>query len=198
MINESILDIKGNRKPMVITEPGSEPVTVAEVKTFARIDHDYEDTLISGFIVAARKMVERIMSKKLIEQTLRLTMDQWNSYMIELPYPPLISVVGIYYVYEDDTTEEYDSDNYYVDTNTSPGRVVIKDGQSQPINEDRLYGGYRIDYKAGYGNVAADIPDNVKEAIKIWATDLYEGRADVKSVPQKVRALLMPDWNLKR
>jgi uncharacterized phiE125 gp8 family phage protein len=198
MINQPILDIKGNRKIKIITEPSIEPVTVAEIKEFARIDHSYEDTLISGFIVAARKQVERYMSKKLIEQTIRLTMDEWNSYIIELPYPPLISVTGVYYVYEDDTTEEYDSDNYYVDANTIPGRLCIKDGQSPPINDDRIYGGYRIDYKAGFGNSRDDISDNVKSAIMVWATDLYEGRADIKSAPQRVRALLMPDWNLKR
>ncbi len=198
MINPPILDVKGNRKIKVITEPLIEPVTLAELKIFARIDHDYEDTLLTGFIVAARKMVERYLSKKLIEQTLRLTIDDWNSDIIELPYPPLISVIGVYYIYEDDTTEEYDSDNYYVDTNTSPGRLVIKAGGEVPINSDRYYGGYRIDYKAGYGTAATDISQNILEAIKVWATDLYEGRADVATTPQRVKLLLRSDWNLRR
>ena len=66
-----------------------------------------------------------------------------------------------------------------------------------PINTDRYYGGYRIDYKAGYGANASDVPDEIKTAIKIWATDLYESRADVKSVPQRVKMLLI-GWNKKR
>lgn len=197
MLIPPIPDIKGNRKIKVIAEPIEEPVTVAELKEFARIDHDYEDTLLSGFIVAARKMVEKYLSKKLIEQTIRVTMDEWNSRIIELPYPPLISVTGVYYVYEDDTTEEISSDNYYVDTNTFPGRICFKETGDIPINTDREYGGYRIDYKAGYGQVACDVPDDIKTAIMIWATDIYEGRADVKMAPQRVKWLLQGERNKK-
>lgn len=190
MINEPVLDIKGNRKIIVISEPIEELITVAELKEYARIDHDHEDTLLEGLIITSRKCVEYYLKRKLLETSLRVTMDKWNTDVIELPYPPLISITGVYYVYEDDTTEEYDSDYYYVDINTEPGRLCIKDGVSIPINTDRCHGGYRIDFKAGYGSDAEDVPEPIKTAIKIWATELYEGRTDIKTPPKQAGMLL--------
>jgi uncharacterized phiE125 gp8 family phage protein len=48
---------------------------------------------------------------------------------------------------------------------------------SPPTNSDRYYGGFRITYKAGYGDAPGDVPQNIREAIKMWATELYENRA---------------------
>lgn len=176
MINDTILNPKGNRSIKVIEEPIDEPVTVDELKEFARIDHDYEDTLIESFITTARKAVEYVLGRKLLETSMRVTMDEWNSEVIVLPYPPLISVTGVYTIGEDDAATEYSSSNYYVDTNKDPAELVIKYGVTWPDNTDRFHGGYRIDYKAGYGEVSENVPNHFLTAVKIWATDLYEGR----------------------
>lgn len=198
MINEPVLDIKGNRKIIITNEPIEEVVTLTELKEYARIDHDHEDTLLEGLIIVARKCVEYWCKRKLIETSMRVTMDQWNTNVIELPYPPLISVTGVYYVYEDDTTEEFDSDDYYVDTNMEPGRLVIKDGVTLPLNTDRYHGGYRIDFKAGYGDAVEDVPEPIKTAVKIWATELYEGRTDIKTPPKQAGMLLAFYRNKKK
>jgi uncharacterized phiE125 gp8 family phage protein len=191
VINYPRLSKKGRRKFKVTTDPASEPITVDELKLFARIDSSYEDTLLTAFIVTARQLTEKFLRRALITQTITLEMDYWSSWVIELPRPPLISVTSIVYVNEDDTTTTYSSDNYYVRTNAEPGQLVIKNGSSVPINTDRYYGGYRITYTAGYGASASDVPQAIRDAIKIWATELYEGRATELAPPLQAAALLM-------
>jgi uncharacterized phiE125 gp8 family phage protein len=191
VINYPRLSKKGRRKFKVTTDPASEPITVDELKLFARIDSSYEDTLLTAFIVTARQLTEKFLRRALITQTITLEMDYWSSWVIELPRPPLISVTSIVYVNEDDTTTTYSSDNYYVRTNAEPGQLVIKNGSSVPINTDRYYGGYRITYTAGYGASASDVPQAIRDAIKIWATELYEGRATELAPPAQAAALLM-------
>jgi uncharacterized phiE125 gp8 family phage protein len=191
VINQPRLSSKGRRKFKVTTVPATEPITVDELKLFARVDSSYEDTLLTNFIVAARQATEKFLRRALITQTITLEMDWWSSWVIELPRPPLISVTSVVYVYEDDTTETFSSDNYYVRTNAEPGQVIIKNGSSVPINTDRFYGGYRITYTAGYGANATDVPQDIRDAIKIWATELYEGRATALAPPPQAKELLM-------
>lgn len=190
MLNIPNHDPNGRRKIVQYSEPAVEPITVTELKTFARIDHDYEDDLISSFIVAARKATEFYLKRKLISQTLRVLMDEWNQAEINLPYPPLISVSSVKYLYDDGTEEEYSSDYYFVDTQGAPGRLVIKDGASLPINTNRIYGGYQIEFLCGYGATADDVPDGIKTGIKIWATELFEGRATTDSPPTQAKEIL--------
>ena len=42
-------------KAKVTTQPATEPITVAEVKLYLRVDTDADDALISAMITAARK-----------------------------------------------------------------------------------------------------------------------------------------------
>ena len=62
IFNES-LPSDGNRVFEVTTAPSVEPITVTELKTFARIDGSDEDTLLSGFIAGARQACEKYKQK---------------------------------------------------------------------------------------------------------------------------------------
>lgn len=59
------------------TAPASEPVSRSEAKAHARIEHDFEDALIDGYITAARKRVEHDTGRALITQTWTATLDRW-------------------------------------------------------------------------------------------------------------------------
>ena len=52
------------------TEPAAEPVTLAELKTFMRIDGSEDDALIESLIVAARELCESYTGRALITQEL--------------------------------------------------------------------------------------------------------------------------------
>ncbi len=169
-------DSRGNRSWKVTTEPAIEPVTTSELKTFGRIDTTEEDTLIGSMIKAVRKACELYTGRAFIEQTITLVMDFWPSEVICFPRPPLISITGVYTVDEDDAATEYSSDYYFVDTVAEPGQLVLRNGYTAPSNTDRYYSGYKVLYKAGYGDEASDVPDIIKQAIMIWTMDFYENR----------------------
>ena len=181
---------KGNRNWIVTVQPTVEPVTIDELKLFARIDGNSEDTLLTSLIIDARKRAENYTSRVFIEQTIQLSLDNWNERQIKLPNPPLISVSSVETLDEDDAATIYSSDNYYITTDSIPGRLVIKQGSSLPLNTSRDAGGYRITYKAGYGATAADVPEDVKTSIKIWAALVYENRDFEDTIPDKVRKKL--------
>ena len=170
-------DKGGNRQWRVTTQPTVEPITVDELKTFARIDGTTEDTLIEGFIKATRQAAELYLGMALLRQTITMVMDEWPKVVLELPQPPLISVTSISTIDEDDTATTYSSSSYYVDTYAQPGRIVIKDGASPPTNTDRYTAGFRIVYTAGFGTTASTVPQPIIEGLKLWTTAVYENRA---------------------
>ncbi len=138
MITASNLDPKGNRFWKVITEPTVEPITVTEVKEYARIDGSDEDSFLESAITSVRLATEEYLGRALIQQTIRLVMDEYNERDLPLPRPPLISISSIQTIDEDDTTTDFDSDKYYAIVEAIPGRVVIKNTKSLPSNTTRV------------------------------------------------------------
>ena len=78
----------------VITQPLTEPVSLAEVQRHLRIDVDTETPSLEVMLVAARQKVEAFLRRALISQTIQLTLD-WGPAWVELPRPPLQSVTSI-------------------------------------------------------------------------------------------------------
>jgi uncharacterized phiE125 gp8 family phage protein len=197
MITEKAVDKKGNRFWTTTVEPTTYPVTVAEVKEFARIDGNEEDSILEAFIAAVVNNVEAYLRKALITRTIKMIMDEWNSNEIELPMPPLISVTSVKTVDESDVETTYSSDNYYVVTESIPGRIIIKKSSTAPTNTERETAGYNIIFTAGYGN-NTNIPKQIKIAIMQWVTMIYENRAMGKNdimhnePPPDVRKMLQP------
>ncbi len=176
MITEKTADVKGNRFLSVITEPTEYPVTVSEIKEFARIDGNDEDSILETFLSGVVNNVENYLGRALITRTYKLIMDEWNQREIELMYPPLISVSSVNTVDESNVETVYDSDYYYVITESIPGRLIIKKDSDMPTNTERDYAGFNIKYIAGYGS-ASSVPKQIKIAIMQWVTMIYEKRS---------------------
>jgi len=179
-----------NRVWKVTVEPRIEPVTLDEFKIFAKIDTDAEDIILEGFITAVRVATEEYLGKALLQQTVRMLMDCWPDVIIELPRPPLISVDGVFTIDEDDVETTYSSSNYYIVTESIPGKLILKQSVTPPINIDRSYGGFGITFKAGYGNDVSDVPRPLRDGIMLWAATVYETRVlDTKDPPPKAKAI---------
>jgi uncharacterized phiE125 gp8 family phage protein len=166
-----------NKNWIIITEPESYPVTVEEIKEFARIDGNDEDSILESFLIGVVNDTEAYLKKALITRQYKMIMDAWNDKEIELPMPPLISVQSIKTIDEDGNETVYDSDNYYVVTESIPGKIIIKKNSQKPLNSERESGGYEIIFTAGYGNDASSVPKQIRIAIMQWVTMIYENRS---------------------
>ena len=181
----------GNRVWRVTVEPTVEPVTLDEFKLFAKIETDAKDTALRGFISAARIATEEYLGLALVQQTIRMLMDFWPGITVELPKPPLISVDDVFTIDEDDTETSYSSSNYYYITQSMPGKLVLKQSVTFPINTDRNYGGFGITFKAGYGADPSDVPRSIRDGITLWAATIdATGVLDSKNPPPKAKEML--------
>lgn len=157
------------------SDAGAEPITATELKNHLRVDHTDEDTMISSMITAARRMAEEYCMRTFITSTWKMYMDDFpENEEIRLPMGKVISVVGVDYAVSATHDTEWSNSNYYTALETNIGRIV-------PINEfpdtdDKIPNGVEVEYTAGYGANASDVPQDIKNAILIIASDLYEHR----------------------
>ena len=164
----------------LITAPGAEPVTSAEVKTHSRIDTSADDAYIDTLIVSARKSIETLTGRALINQTWDLSMDlEPGLSILRLPLPPLSSVTSIKYYSEADVESTYATTNYRVDTSDSQGgRISLRDGRTWPTDM-RYTNGLIVRFVAGYGAAGSNVPEPLRHAIKLLAAHWYENREPV-------------------
>ena len=163
----------------LITAPAAEPVSTSEAKAHLRVDTTADDTYIGTLITVARQNVESHLRRSLITQTWEVVLDAFPAGVIRLPKPPLASVTSIKYTDDEGNESTYSSDNYVVDSDTEPGRVVLKSGQTWPAVTLAAANGVRVRYVAGYGAAGSNVPQAIRQAILLVIGSLYENREDV-------------------
>lgn len=184
-----------------VTPPASEPVTLAEAMAQVRVVDESEQDQVEDLIQTAREMAERYVARALVKRTLKLTLDAFpsGSGSIRLPMPPLVSVSSVKYTDTEGVEQTLSSSLYQVDTASEPARIVPAYGQVWPSTRDEL-NAVRVEYVAGYGDDATEIPWRFKQAVLLILGDLYEHRettvvgtisSEIESVG--VRNLLGPE-----
>lgn len=167
----------------LITAPSVEPLTLNEAKIHLRIDTSPatthpDDSLITGHIKAARKWCENFQRRTYVTQTWDLFLDCFpDTDHIDIPLPPLQSVSYVKYKDGSGTLQTLSSEYYIVDTNKEPGRIALAYGQSWPSTYGEIQD-VQIRFVCGYGDAAADVPDEIKSAMYLKISDLYENRGD--------------------
>ena len=188
----------------LITPPTVEPVTVADVKTYAHIDHATDDSIIAKWIKTARILAENYQRRAYYEQVWELSFDDFPELPLLIPRPPLVSIDFIHYYDSDDVMTNMDLTEFIIDINHEPGRIDHAYNQIWPSEILRPIDAVRIRYTCGYQLMysttttwAPDntpIPENVMDAIYLYCTYRNENRAgEVEKVPQQFYDLLNQD-----
>jgi uncharacterized phiE125 gp8 family phage protein len=164
---------------VVTTPPASEPVSLAEAKLHLRVDDSAEDALITRLISAARIQCEQMAGRAFITRTLTAMLDEWPADgLIELPYPPVISVASIIYTDQAGAPTTWPASNYQVDATSTPGRIGLAYNKRWPTATLRPLAPIAVQYTAGYG-VAAAVPEPYKQGMLLLIGHWYENREAV-------------------
>jgi uncharacterized phiE125 gp8 family phage protein len=171
----------------VITPPGAEALTLADVKAHLRIDQDDEDDLLESLIIVAREHLERVSGLALVSRAMRLYLDGWpQAGVIEIARGPVQAVSEVR-IYDDAGVEtSVDLAGHMLDGTARPARLWLRNrpSPSQAMN------GIEIDFSAGFGEAGADVPDTLKRAMLTHIAVMYEFRG---VVPVEAQPAAVPD-----
>lgn len=189
-------------KTKLKTAPAATPVSLADMKSYLKVDETAEDAVILSLINAATEKVEELIDKKLINQTWLIALDAPpvrrkkcrndltegiydgaigelfdQSTSVEFPFGCLQSLEGLVATHSDGSTETIPAANFDVDTFGVFGKVALKDGYNWPSDLAR-YNGLVFEAVFGYGADATAVPEAIKTAIKLIVGKMFEDRGD--------------------
>lgn len=158
--------------------PVAEPITVDELIAIARVvAGDEEMSLMPNYISAAREFIEKTTGRSLVERSYALVVPlPVLPTVVPLPYPPLQSVDGVWWI--DDQGFEWlvDSSCYRVQIYTTPGALIWI---TPPVTATTP-AAWRINYSAGAPVV--DLEASLKRLVGVLAAHyLIAGRDAVVS-----------------
>jgi uncharacterized phiE125 gp8 family phage protein len=157
-----------------------------------------EDDLLESDIAAAREYCEEFQNRAYLTQTWELWLDSFPGRdYIELPRPPLASITSVKYYNTANTEATMTASDYFVDTKSEPGRVVLTYGKSWPSTTLRPANGVCVTFVAGE-TAAASVKKKWKQAMLLIIGHLYEHREDsveraLQNIPLGAQALLYQD-----
>ncbi len=174
---------------MISVPPASEPVSLAEAKTYLRITDSDDDALINSLVTAIRQKAETWTRRLFVTQTWTLWLD-WapEGAMLPIPLSPLQSVVDIKSYDSANTVSTFDASKYLVDGVSTPGRVGLNDGQTWP-NALRAMNALEIKFVAGFGD-ASNVPETIKQGILQWVKLLFVNKSKLYESDESTSGLL--------
>jgi uncharacterized phiE125 gp8 family phage protein len=167
-------------KTVLVTGPQAEPINLDEVKAHLHISGDDEDLYLSTLIVTARKQIERFLNRALITQTWKVYYNTFCSDM-KIPFGNLQSspaVIVKYYNLEG-TLTTLASTNYWVHSTTDPACILKAYDTVYPETQYGRPDSVEITFVCGFGATAADVPAEIKHAMKIMVANMHSNREDV-------------------
>ncbi len=160
---------------LTVTPPALEPVDLVDAKAHLRVDGTQDDALITSLITAARQVAEGLLGRALITQTLRYVRDEAPARDFTLPRTPLQSITHVK-VYDDaDNATLVPATQYLLDAPS--GRVALRNGAVWP-SIARSMNGFEVQYVAGYGSAASDVPMALRRGLLAHVAHLYLHRGD--------------------
>jgi uncharacterized phiE125 gp8 family phage protein len=151
-----------------------------------------EDTYLTSLITAARQYCEEYQNRAYITQTWEMSLQYFLNYEIEVPKGKLQTIDSITYKNSAGIVATLAENTGYVySTRGVVGRITPPYGKWYPTFTPFPLDAIIITFTCGYGD-AVDVPERVKQAMKLLISHWYENRvimSDTK-VAQDVRFTL--------
>ena len=173
-----------------IITPAAAVIDLPTLKAHLRVDHAFDDTIISAYLQAAMAYAQHYTGMAIGEQEIELALDEFPDGAISLPLAPAQSVISIIYVDQSALEQTLSGTFYTLDNYGLSHWVLPMAGIDWPLTYEAA-NVVRVRYMAGYSDVDAA----VNAALMLLVGHLYENRQEatekkLSSVPLGVNALL--------
>lgn len=182
----------------VTAPPEVTPITLTEVKSFAKISTNSDDSLITMMIEAATEQAEKFTRRDFITRTYNTFRDSFpgdfkgssvsayrmtsftdsGNYGFELRRSPLQSIESVKYVDITGATIVIPPTVYYATVEEDYSTLLTQVDQSWPTDAVEQSQAITIEFKTGFGDNATDVPSDIRQALLQHVTFLYENRGD--------------------
>ena len=174
---------------VLLTDATTEVLTLAEIKTFLRIDGTDFDNILTPFIKVSRQIGENITGREFVEKEFKLYLDtfpQCNE--IEVKKSKLKSITSIQYYDVNNALQTLSSGDYYFTNDANYSSIYINNDKSFPSTYDRKQA-VIITFKVDYPN----FPATLKQALLSVCAYLYENAGDcVNENNSQFKSLFFP------
>lgn len=162
----------------LVTAAGSDALTLAEMRSWLRVDSTVSDADVTALLGAATAMVERDTGQVLLSSTFKLVLDEWpEDQVIRLPRHPVTAVSEIRHRDTAGAWQVIDAATYTLANVRNPARIGLAMGESWPPVASQI-GAIEITFAAGYATAAA-VPKNLTMALRLLASHWNENREAV-------------------
>jgi uncharacterized phiE125 gp8 family phage protein len=188
----------------LVTPVTVEPLTLDEAKAQCRVEVDDDDDLFYALIIAARQYGESFTHRALPPQTWDLGLcGGFPCGAIEVPLPPVTSIVSVTYVDSNGTTQTLTPTTQYVTIvpagpKAMPARITPAYAVPWPPTR-RIENAVTVRFTAGYSGTGTNaMPEAIKQAMKLLIGHWYANRESVvvgtisTTLQMTVDALLWP------
>lgn len=164
----------------VVTPNTNLMIELSEMKAHLFLFDGEDDVELVNKINEVKNLAENFTHRFFLTTTAEYAIDTFpvNSREIWLPAPPLQSVTSVEYYDTAGALQEMELTDFFVDTRSQPGRLVLKPGKSFPSTQECRPNAVIITFVAGYGNTSASLPQDLKSALKLIIASRWENRQE--------------------
>lgn len=159
---------------VLITDATSEIITLAEIKTFLKIDGTDYDSILTPFIKVARQIGEQMTGRDFVEKEYKTFLDCFPyCHGIEIRKSKLKLITSIQYYDVNNTLQTVSASDYYFTNDANYSSIYINNDKSYPATYDRQQA-VIITFKVDYPN----FPASLKQAMLSACAYLFENSGD--------------------
>jgi uncharacterized phiE125 gp8 family phage protein len=175
----------------LVTDATVEPVSVADLMAFIKVDLDPNDGVLLSLIKAARRTVERVTSISLIDQNFVAVCDssETTTNEIKINKRPFKTITQIQSRSVEGSLSVVDASSYYLEVSDYYSRVIKKGGLNWGASE------IEISFTCGFGASSSFVPDDLILCVKMLAAHWHEHRepvieGNISQIPLHVQSIL--------
>lgn len=183
--------------PILLAGPQREPLSVDDMRQWLQLDTRDDDDLLAAMIKAARSSIEQAIRRALMLQKWRVRAQEWpRQGGLQVPLSPLLSLDAVRVFDAAGTPSLVDLSHFDVADSLITLRL-------DEISRDLFTFGVELDVSVGYGAQAADVPEPLRQAMRMliahWlafrSQALHEG--SVTHFPPAIAGAIMPYRQLR-